>query len=373
MEKKQVKVGITHGDTNGIGYEIILKTLADERLMELCTPVVYGSVKVAQHHSRKMELDTVPFTVIDDAAAISAGKPNLINCVTNDINVEFGVLSHVAGNAALQSLEAAVADLKAGHIDVLLTAPINKHAMQSAGFKYPGHTEYLEQQLSEHTPHKSLMMLVCEHLRIAPLTGHAPLNEVAERITIPRILDKLTLFDAELVRNFTIRKPRIAVLSLNPHAGDHGLLGSEEDEVIIPAIAEAERLNLLVFGPYAADGFFGSGLYRKFDGVLAMYHDQGLIPFKMIAADEGVNFTAGLSAIRTSPAHGTAFDIAGQGIASENSFRKALFMALDLHKYREMYREMTENPLRKQFVDKNDLNNNNGSKRDPSVRPAADE
>ncbi|MDR3194519.1 MAG: 4-hydroxythreonine-4-phosphate dehydrogenase PdxA [Tannerella sp.] len=351
--RRLIKAGITHGDTNGVGYEVILKTFADERIAELCTPVIYGSLKIALHHQRAMSLPAVNFNVIGRAEEAVEGKVNLINCLEKDVKVELAHATPEAGAAACKSLEAAVADLKKGAIDTLLTAPINKHNIWSDAFPFPGHTEYLEHHFKGRKPAeaRSLMILMQEQLRVALVTGHIPLGTVASQLTKELIVEKLKIFNASLKQDFAIVRPRIAVLSLNPHAGDQGLLGSEEEAVIRPAIAEAEACGATVFGPYPSDGFFGSSAYTRFDGILAMYHDQGLIPFKILAMENGVNYTAGLPAVRTSPAHGTAYDIAGRNKASEESFRRALFVSLDIFRNREIHRDITANPLPKQYVD----------------------
>ncbi|MDR1331705.1 MAG: 4-hydroxythreonine-4-phosphate dehydrogenase PdxA [Tannerella sp.] len=351
MEKK-IKVGITHGDINGVGYEVILKTFADERITELCTPIIYGSLKIATYHQKALELPTVSFKIIRSSAEAFDGKVNLLNCVDGDVKVDFSQSTPESGKASLQSLEKAVSDMKAGTIDALLTAPINKHAIRSDTFRFPGHTEYLESHFSHGGNTRSLMILVHDSLRVALVTGHIPLSKVASQLTKQLITDKLLVFNASLKQDFCIVRPQIAVLSLNPHAGDNGLLGTEESELIAPAIHDAEKQGVMVFGPYASDGFFGSEAYRKFDGVLAMYHDQGLIPFKTLAMEDGVNYTAGLSVVRTSPAHGTAYDIAGQNIASEASFRRALYTLLDIHRSRIRYKKMTSSPLQKHYVDR---------------------
>lgn len=351
MEERLIKVGITHGDINGIGYEVILKTLSDSRIAELCTPVIYGSSKVAAYHRKALDLPPVNMSIISEAEEAGQNRVNIINCVDDDVKVELAQSTVQAGDAAFRALEAAVADLKRGAIDVLLTAPINKHNIQNADFHFPGHTEYLEECFGG-VGKKGLMILLNDRLRVALVTGHIPLAEVASAITQEGIVSKLRLFNQSLKQDFGIVKPRIAVLSLNPHAGDAGLLGKEEEEIIIPAMQEAEKRGVMSFGPYAADGFFGAELYERFDGVLAMYHDQGLAPFKTLAMDDGVNFTAGLPIVRTSPAHGTAYDIAGQNLASEQSFRQALYTALDIYRNRLSYREATANPLRKQYFDK---------------------
>jgi len=349
--KAMIKVGITQGDINGIGYEVILKTFADIRMAEICIPIIYGSAKVAAYHRKAMELQTVAFNQISDVKDAVVNKVNIINCINEETKVELGQATPVAGEAAYQSLERAVADLRDGAIDVLVTAPINKHNIQREDFKFPGHTEYLEERFGKDQD-KSLMILVKDSLRIALVTGHIPLSEVPNTLTKEKIVETATRFERSLKRDFRVGRPRIAVLSLNPHAGENGLLGNEENEIIIPALNELQDKKILCFGPYPADGFFGSGDYTHFDGILAMYHDQGLAPFKTLAMEDGVNFTAGLSIVRTSPAHGTAYSIAGQNKASEESFRQAIYMAIDTYGNRIEYDKAYANPLRKLYVDK---------------------
>lgn len=284
MEERLVKVGITHGDINGIGYEVILKTLSDTRIAELCTPVIYGSSKIAAYHRKVLELPAVNLSIIAQAEDAGANRVNIINCVDDETKVELCQSTTAAGEAAYLALEAAVTDLKRGAVDVLVTAPINKHNIQNEQFHFPGHTEYLEQCFGG-LGKKALMILMKDNLRVALVTGHIPLAQVASKITVEDIVSKLRIFNQSLRQDFGIVRPRIAVLALNPHAGDAGLLGKEEEEIIIPAIQEAEKKGVMSFGPYAADGFFGSQVYDKFDGVLAMYHDQGLAPFKTLAMD----------------------------------------------------------------------------------------
>lgn len=350
-----IKVGITQGDINGIGYEVILKTFADIRMAEICIPVLYGSAKAAAYHRKAMELQPVSFNQINSAKDAAANKVNIINCISEDTKIDLGQSTPVAGEAAYQSLEKAVEDLKNGLIDVLVTAPINKHNIQREDFHFPGHTEYLEERFGKDGD-KSLMILVKDSLRVALVTGHIPLSEVPRSLTKERIIDAAARFEASLKRDFRISKPRIAVLSLNPHAGENGLLGTEEDEIITPALKELQDKKVLCFGPYPADGFFGSGDFSRFDGILAMYHDQGLAPFKTIAMEDGVNFTAGLPIVRTSPAHGTAYGIAGKGEASEESFRQAIYMAIDTFSNRKEYDKAYENPLKKLYVERGNDN-----------------
>ena len=346
-----IKVGITQGDINGIGYEVILKTFADIRMAEMCIPVLYGSAKVAMYHRKALDLQPVTFSQINNVKDAVANKLNIINCISDDTKVDLGESTPIAGEAAFKALERATSDLKEGLIDVLITAPINKNNIQRDDFHFPGHTEYLESKFGQDGA-KSLMILAKDSIRVALVTGHIPLSEVPVTVTKEKIIEAATLFEQSLRRDFRCGRPRIAVLSLNPHAGDSGLLGSEENEVIIPALKELEEKKILCFGPYAADGFFGSGEFAHFDGVLAMYHDQGLAPFKALAMEEGVNFTAGLPIIRTSPAHGTAYGIAGKNEASEESFRQAIYMALDIYDSRKNYDEAYANPLKKLYVER---------------------
>jgi len=350
-EINKLKVGITHGDPNGIGYEVILKTFEDNRLLELCTPVLYGSGKIAASYRKLLGLQQIPFQTIEDAEDdIKEGHYGLINVVGEDFHLEPGKETTEGGAAALAALERAVADLIEEKIDVLVTAPINKHSIQSEQFSFPGHTEFLAERASQKG--QEMMILTSDKIRVALATTHIPVSEVAGRLSADDILDKIEKLNNSLTRDFGVVCPKIAVLALNPHAGDEGVIGDEEQKIIIPAIEQAYAKKIQVFGPYPADGFFGNGLYKKFDGVLAMYHDQGLIPFKTIAMDSGVNFTAGLDFVRTSPDHGTAYDIAGKGLANEESFRNAIYVASDIFRERERYDEMTANPLRKQYFDK---------------------
>ena len=352
MDKKWIKTGITHGDINGIGYEVILKTLADERMTEFCTPIIYGSQKIALYHQKVMELPAINFKIINKAEEAVDGKINLINCVEDNLKIEFGRSTSEAGSAAFMALEAVTTDLKRGAIHTLITAPINKYNIQRNEFAFPGHTEYLEKVFSDEGKNKSIMIMTCDSLRIALVTTHLPVSEIKAKLTQEVVVEKLTLFNTSLIQDFGVIKPCIAVLALNPHAGDNGLLGAEEEAIIIPAIVEAEKNGITAFGPYPADGFFGSSARYQFDGILAMYHDQGLIPFKLLAMENGVNYTAGLPVVRTSPVHGTAYDIAGKNIASEASFRNALYVSLDIYRQRQSYKEMTSNPLHKYYVDK---------------------
>jgi 4-hydroxythreonine-4-phosphate dehydrogenase len=340
---EKLKIGISIGDVNGIGLEVIIKTLADNRIFEYCTPIVYGHTKVASFHRRTVQVHDLNFNVIDSPANAHHKKANIINCWDEDVKLDLGVANETGGKYAFISLQRATDDLVAGHIDALVTAPINKDNIQNEDFHFPGHTEYLQQR--DNAAPEVLMFLVSDTLRVGVVTGHIPVAQVAQNISAEKILAKLRLMNSSLKQDFWIRKPKIAVLGLNPHAGDNGLIGQEEKEVINPAIEEARANGILAFGPYPADGFFANGAYKQFDAVLAMYHDQGLIPFKQLAFESGVNYTAGLSFVRTSPDHGTAYDIAGKNKASEVSFREALFQAIHIVRHRRETAELNENTL----------------------------
>ena len=310
-----LKIGITHGDINGIGYEVILKMLDDNRILELCTPIIYGSAKIVSFYRKALGMQQQQMCQIKDASEAREGAVNIINVVGEDCKVEPGQSTKEAGAAAFASLEKVVQDVSSGKIAAIVTAPINKDNIQGELFTFPGHTEYLESSVGG----KALMILFNRDMRVALVTTHLPLSKISENVTVERIVEKLDIFKKSLCRDFGIVYPRIAVLSLNPHAGENGLLGTEEQDVITPAIKTAQEQGIECYGPYAADGFFGAGQFAHFDGILAMYHDQGLAPFKALAMDGGVNYTAGLPVVRTSPAHGTGYDIAGQGVASEQS------------------------------------------------------
>jgi 4-hydroxythreonine-4-phosphate dehydrogenase len=348
MSRKNIVAGITHGDINGVGYEVIIKTLMDNRVIEECTPVVYGSPKVAAYHRKALNITNFSFNTIKVPEEAVPRKCHIINCLDEDVRVELGKSTEMAGEGSALALEKAVDDAIEGKIDLLVTAPINKHNVQSGNFPFPGHTEFLKSKCGVEDV---LMIMVSENMKIGVVTGHIALRDIPGTITTDLILSKIRIMNRSLMVDFGTRKPRIALLSLNPHAGDEGLLGDEEQNIIIPAINMAAKEEILVFGPYPADGFFGAGSFANFDGILAMYHDQGLAPFKALAFDTGVNFTAGLPFVRTSPNHGTAYDLAGKGEASENSFRQALYLACDILKNREMYSEITSDPLRSQGVD----------------------
>lgn len=348
MERKTIIAGITHGDINGIGYEVIIKALMDPMINDLCVPVVYGSPKVAAYHRKALNINNFSFNNIRVAEEANHKRANMVNCLDDNVRVELGKSTTHGGESALLALEKAIEDLKAGKINVLITAPIDKHNVQSDSFNFPGHTEYLK---SKFGVDEALMFMIGESLKIGIVTGHVPLNKVSELITIESVQKKIKLMNHSLIFDFGVRKPRIAVLGLNPHAGDNSLLGKEEAESITPAIQKAQNDGILAFGPFPADGFFGAGSFTKFDGILAMYHDQGIIPFKALSFDTGVNFTAGLPVVRTSPVHGTAFSIAGKGEASESSFRQAIFLASDIYRNRQLYNEISRNPLKTQDID----------------------
>lgn len=337
-----IRVGITHGDINGVGYEIIIKTLLDARLLDICTPIVYGSSKVMAYHRKALNIDNFSLNTIQSAREASPKRGNIINCVDDSVRVELGKPSNMAGEAAFMALEKAVQDLMEHQIDVLVTAPINKSTIQREGFDFPGHTEYLQTKFDEP---ESLMLMVGPSLKVGIVTGHIPLASVPSSISMDSILKKLRLMNKALKTDFTIRGPRIAVLGLNPHVGDQGLIGKEEIEIIEPAIKQAREEGIIALGPYSADGLFGSYNFSSFDAILAMYHDQGLAPFKAIAFDLGVNYTAGLPVIRTSPVHGTAYEIAGAGKANPESMRQAMYLAIDSFKTRKSNRELVRNSM----------------------------
>ena len=338
-----IKVGISIGDVNGIGMEVIIKTFLDNRMLQVCTPIVYGSSKVASFHRKALGINDFSFNIIRDAAQANPKNANLINCWEEEIKIDLGKSEAIAGEKAVKSLQMAVADLKQNKIDVLVTAPFNKSNVQSDKFNFPGHTEYLAASFETKD---FLMLLVSGDLRVGTVTGHIPITKVSASLTTESIISKTKIFNQSLIKDFGIRKPKIAVMGLNPHAGDNGLLGDEEQKIIIPAIEKLKDSGILAMGPYSADGFFGSNAYTQFDGILAMYHDQGLIPFKALAFDSGVNFTAGLPIVRTSPDHGTGYDIAGKNVASEASFRDAVYLACDIFAQRQINAGLIANPLK---------------------------
>ena len=342
MAKKLV-VGITQGDGNGISYEVIIKALADERILDMCTPVIYGSSKIFGFYKKHIHnIDQINTNVINSAKDVHQKRVNIVNCLPENVFVEPGQPTPESAKAAMTALERAVADIKEGHIDVLVTAPINKRAMAGEGFGYTGHTEYLENQFGVE---EVAMIMVCDRLKVGVVTGHIPLKDVPAQLTSEKILKKLRLMKSALQRDFGINAPKIAVLGLNPHCGDGGVIGDEERQVILPAIEAAAAEDIMAYGPYSADGFFGLGNYSKFDAVLAMYHDQGLTPFKALAFEDGVNYTAGLPIVRTSPDHGTAYEMAGRDMADPRSMKAAIYAAIDIFNKREEYDELIRNRM----------------------------
>jgi 4-hydroxythreonine-4-phosphate dehydrogenase len=340
----EIRVGITHGDINGIGYEVIMKTMVEEGILNHFVPIIYGTSKIASYHRKTLTIPDLPFNHIRRATQAQKHKFNIVNITDKEVKVNLGQSTQEAGELAALALQQACRDLEEGLIDVLVTAPINKHNIQSESFQFPGHTEYLAHRFNACCP---LMLMVAGNLRIGTITGHLPLRKVADAINEELIINKIKVTEQSLIQDFGITKPRIAVLSLNPHAGDQGLLGDEDEKIVAPAIQKAFEDGYLVFGPYPADGFFGSGEFRQFDAILSTYHDQGLTPFKLLAEGRGVNFTAGLPIVRTSPAHGTAYEIAGKDQTSSLSMREAIFLAIAIYHNRLQYAEMTANPLRK--------------------------
>jgi len=342
MKKAEnIIVGISIGDLNGIGSEVVLKTFEDTRMLEMCTPVIFANVKMLSFLKKSFESTTV-LHGIDNLDQILTGKINVLNVWRENFTLEYGVNDPVVGEYAIKSFIAATNALKEDKIDVLVTAPINKYNIQSEDFKFPGHTDYLDKELEGN----ALMFMVQDNLRIGLLTDHVPVNEVASHLTEVLIKQKIETIKQSLIQDFSINKPKIAVLGLNPHAGDGGVIGKEDEMIIKPVIKKMFEKGTLVFGPYPADGFFGSGQYEKFDAVIAAYHDQGLIPFKTLSFGNGVNYTAGLNKIRTSPDHGTAYDIAGKGIADFNSFKEAVYTAIDIYNSRHEYFEISKKPLK---------------------------
>lgn len=337
MSRKLI-VGITQGDGNGIGYEVIIKALADERMLEFCTPVIYGSSKIFGFYKKQIhDIENINTNVISSARDAHHKRVNIVNCLPESVFVEPGQSTPESAKSAMTSLKKAVEELKEGHIDVLVTAPINKRAMSSEGFGYTGHTEYLEQEFGVDDV---AMIMVCDRLKVGVVTGHISLKDVTSHITTEKILKKLRLMKASLQRDFGVDAPKIAVLGLNPHCGDGGLLGDEEQQIILPAVKAANEEGIMAFGPYSSDGFFGLGNYAKFDAVLAMYHDQGLTPFKALAFEDGVNYTAGLPVVRTSPDHGTAYEMAGRDLADPRSMKSAIYAAIDIYNNRVRYDEL---------------------------------
>lgn len=339
------RIGITIGDINGVGIEVILKTFADLRVCGFCVPILYGSSRAVSYHRKVLQREDVGYNIIPNPDRAKPKVLNILNCWNEEVSIQLGQATSEAGFYAFRALETATADLEDGKIDALVTAPVNKHLVNSEEVPFKGHTEYLTEKFEAQ---ESLMFLVSGTLKVGLVTNHLAVKDVAKHITEHNIMQKLQIMDNSLRQDFGIVRPKIAVLALNPHAGDSGLIGTEEQNIIIPTLEKAQnKHHLLVFGPFSADGFFGSQLYKQFDAVLAMYHDQGLIPFKSLSFGHGVNFTAGLPIVRTSPDHGTAFDIAGKNVANEESFRQAIYLALDVMKNRENFEEMTSKPLRK--------------------------
>ncbi len=341
----KIKVGITHGDINGISYELIIRSLSDNKMFEKFVPIVYGSSKVLAYHRKTLNFLNFNLNSIKDIKDINHKRGNIINVIDGEIKVELGKSTEIAGNAAYIALEKATEDLKNGKIDVLVTAPINKNNIQSKDFKFNGHTEYLQKKFNSK---QVLMLMVNDIIKVGVVTGHIPLSDVPKTLTTEKILSKLQLMNKTLKQDFTLQKPKIAVLGLNPHSGDNGLIGNEEQNIIIPAIEKAREQGILAFGAYPSDGFFGSNMIKKFDAVLAMYHDQGLAPFKAINFSSGVNFTAGLPIIRTSPDHGTAYDITGKNIANIDSFKQAIYLAIDIYRNRKNNIKLEKNKISKQ-------------------------
>ena len=342
MKKAEnIIVGISIGDLNGIGSEVVLKTFEDARILELCTPVIFANVKILSFVKKTFE-STSTLHGIDHLNQVVLGKINVLNVWKESIDLKFGENDNIIGKYAIDSFVAATKALKEGQIDVLVTAPINKYNIQSEDFKFPGHTDYLNKELQGN----ALMLMVQDKLRVGLLTDHVPINEVAKKLTPSLIIEKVETIRNTLIQDFGIRRPKIAVLGFNPHSGDNGVIGKEELEIMIPTIKSLYEKGTMVFGPFPADGFFGSNQYEMYDAIVAVYHDQGLIPFKTLSFGKGVNFTAGLSKIRTSPDHGTAFDIAGKGIADHNSFKEAVYLAIDIYNSRIQHEEITKNPMK---------------------------
>lgn len=341
-ERQKIKVGISIGDLNGIGCEVVLKTFEDSRMLDFCTPIIFASNKTISYQKTELELE-INYNGIQEASKALDGKINVVNVWREIPTINFGQATKEGGDYAIKSLKAAVASLKKGEIDVLVTAPINKNNIQSEDFKFPGHTDYLAQELEG----ESLMFMVTDDLKVGLLTDHIAVKDVAQAITPDLIKSKVATIEKSLKIDFGISKPKIALLGINPHSGDNGIIGQEDDTILKPVIKEIAETGALVYGPYSADSFFGSDGYKNFDAILAAYHDQGLIPFKTLAFGKGVNYTAGLDKVRTSPDHGTAYEIAGKGKADHSSFKEAVFTAIEIFRNREEYKELTANPLKK--------------------------
>ncbi|MBO6117823.1 MAG: 4-hydroxythreonine-4-phosphate dehydrogenase PdxA [Bacteroidales bacterium] len=343
-ENVPVKIGISQGDINGIGYEVMLKCFSDTRMTDCCTPVLYGSSKILSYHKKLINANDFTFVNIRHAEQAEPHKFNVLNIIQEEVKIDIGQPTEIGGKLAAASLDRTCQELMAGKIDAIVTNPINKKNIQSETFNFPGHTEYLTRKFRAE---ESLMIMTCRNIHIGIMTNHLALRDVPKVVTQDLIIRKLRVMDKSLKRDFGIRMPKIAVLALNPHAGDHGLIGSEDDTIVAPAIKQAFDEGILAFGPYPSDGFFGNGSMNDFDGVMALYHDQGLIPFKLMSFTEGVNFTAGLPFVRTSPAHGTAYEIAGKNQASAQSFRNAVYLAVDIIRNRKEYDLLTSDTLKK--------------------------
>ncbi|AIY12516.1 MULTISPECIES: 4-hydroxythreonine-4-phosphate dehydrogenase PdxA [Cellulophaga] len=341
-ERQKIKVGVSIGDLNGIGCEVVLKTFEDNRMLDFCTPVIFASNKTISYQKTELKLD-INYHGVQEASKALDGKINVVNVWREIPNIKFGEATAEAGDFAIKSLKAAVQALKEGAIDVLVTAPINKNNIQAEDFKFPGHTDFLAQELEG----ESLMFMITDDLKVGLLTDHIAVKDVAAAITPELIKSKVATIEQSLKVDFGISKPKIAILGINPHSGDNGIIGKEDDDTLKPAIKELSDSGSLVFGPYSADSFFGSDGYKSFDAILAAYHDQGLIPFKTLSFGRGVNYTAGLNKVRTSPDHGTAYEIAGKGKADHSSFEEAVFKAIEIFRNRKEYSELTANPLKK--------------------------
>ena len=346
-EKEKIRLGISIGDPNGIGCEVALKTFEDSRMLDFCTPVIFASNKMISSQKNHLGID-IRFNGVKEPSQALDGKVNVVNISKNDPKLDFGQPTSEAGAYAIESLTAAVKSLKQNHVDLLVTAPINKNNVQSETFTFPGHTDYLNQELEG----DSLMFMITDSLKVGLLTDHIAVKEVAQSITPKLIREKVKTIEQSLRMDFGIRKPKIALLGINPHSGDNGTIGEEDDKILKPAVEDLFNEGSLVYGPYSADSFFGSNNFKSFDAILAAYHDQGLIPFKTLSFGKGVNYTAGLSKVRTSPDHGTAYEIAGKGVADPSSFKEAVFSALKIFKQRKEYGELTKNPLQKQRTKK---------------------
>lgn len=345
MQDVKPKIGITIGDINGVGPEIIIKMLSDERIYQFCTPIVYGSTRVLSYYKKLLDNNKFRYSALNDWSKLMDKQTNVVSTIKEIPEIEVGQETDIAGQYALDAIDAALADWKEGKIDAILTAPINKNNVaRAAEGKFSGHTEYLTKETGAED---SIMILFADNLRLGLVTNHIPVSDITKKLTKINVQKKIEQLNKSLIEDFFINKPKIAVLSLNPHAGDKGLIGSEELEILTPAINQSYRNGILALGPFAADGLFGSGNFKKFDAVLAIYHDQGLAPFKALTFDGGVNFTAGLDLVRTSPDHGTAYDIAGKNLASEKSMRQALFAAIDIFKHRTEYKDLTADKLKK--------------------------